>query len=522
MPSFAKKVFSELGKNDISFYCILTVLAVAIGGGFVFSLVVQITCFALLSVSFSYIFIKKSFEDKYALLALLPLIAACVSYFGADFQANVRISLIGLINATAAFFIIIYANGRNKENAIVTLVILGLWVSLLMFMQTFSGSGDIDRTLALNVNIVAGFLLLVYPLCFGFIEKNKYPQLFMLLAFVIFAAIAFTKSRSVIFAAYAVTLFYLFRLGNKSGFKIFFFAVSAIVAAGLLWAFFYKMNWASLGDRLIWWKTALAMFKDYPLFGAGFGNYSALYLVYRPEFSLGTLFAHNTFIQLLAETGIFGALSFFAAGYGVVRNAFKNRAANAENPYAAAASLSLIAFLLVNIGDYSFLVPSNMLVFFVISGILYKTETSARKNKYVACLILIPLFFTIYVFSALLTAERYYEQGNLFYNARDYENAAKLYKKAAGADVKNPEYWHQIAETEFELSKLAENPEKKYEFILGAIDNDLRAEKLYKHSSQIKAGLAYLYKVSGNEERAKEYAGLAREYDKFNPLYRMR
>ena len=76
-----------------------------------------------------------------------------------------------------------------------------------------------------------------------------------------------------------------------------------------------------------------------------------------------------------------------------------------------------------------------------------------------------------------------------------------------------------IAESEFEMSKLPENIDKSKEYVLRAIKNDLNAEKYYRHSSQLKFGLAYLYKISGDNERAQEYAALAGKYDKFNPYF---
>lgn len=515
MSLFLKKIFSQPTKNDISFYSILIAFAISAGGGFVFSLSVQVICFIILSLSFSYIFIKKSFDDKYALLIILPLIAACISYLGADFQANIRIPIIALINATSAFFIIIYANDKNKENILITLLIFGFLISLF----TFKGSFVSNKYLALNINIVAGFLLLVYPLCFGFIEKNKFPYLFMFLAFVIFAAIAVTKSRSVILSAYAVTFFYFFLFKKNTAFKILFFLITSALLTGLIFAFNYKTDWSSISDRLIWWKAAISMFKDYPISGVGFGNYSALCLTYRPEMSLNTMFTHNSFLQILAETGVVGIIAFIAAAYAVKRNVFINRENGVYDPYTKASLISLSAFLIVNIVDYSLLVPLNMLTFFIIAGIIYKTKTILRKNKKTASIILIPVFFAIYVFSMLLIAEHYYAEGNMFYNTGAYDKAIEMYEKAVIYDSKNPVYWHMIAESEFEMSKLPENIDKSKEYVLRAIKNDLNAEKYYRHSSQLKFGLAYLYKISGDNERAQEYAALAGKYDKFNPYF---
>jgi len=71
-------------------------------------------------------------------------------------------------------------------------------------------------------------------------------------------------------------------------------------------------------NRLALWTNTFEIFKDHPLLGVGKGNFKILYPLYAtkrikdPGFAaeLQPREAHNDYVQLLSETGLFGFLSF--------------------------------------------------------------------------------------------------------------------------------------------------------------------------------------------------------------------
>jgi O-antigen ligase len=73
------------------------------------------------------------------------------------------------------------------------------------------------------------------------------------------------------------------------------------------------------GDRLPMWKAAINIFKAYPIFGIGPGNYEKAIYQFLPisEFKEGLhhAHAHNMYLEILAELGIFGLLSFLFIFY---------------------------------------------------------------------------------------------------------------------------------------------------------------------------------------------------------------
>src|ERR1051325_11581190 len=108
------------------------------------------------------------------------------------------------------------------------------------------------------------------------------------------------------------------------------------------------------------------MFKDHPWCGIGLGNYPSAYLAYKVGAGQHTLFAHNFFLGLLAETGFLGVgglLFFFFTWFRSLRlhgDVLKER-----SPYLIGLCMVTL-FCLVNIGLEIFV---NLLVFWMFAGI---------------------------------------------------------------------------------------------------------------------------------------------------------
>jgi len=64
--------------------------------------------------------------------------------------------------------------------------------------------------------------------------------------------------------------------------------------------------------RLLLWITAWNYFVHSPLIGVGWGNFTDLYGFDIPILQPGMYAAHNTYLQLLAETGLLGFVAFFS------------------------------------------------------------------------------------------------------------------------------------------------------------------------------------------------------------------
>ncbi|HEX6290666.1 MAG TPA: O-antigen ligase family protein [Herpetosiphonaceae bacterium] len=79
-------------------------------------------------------------------------------------------------------------------------------------------------------------------------------------------------------------------------------------------------------ERMAHWQAGWRMYRAYPLFGVGVGNYNVAY----PDFfvapwSISQGHAHNYYIHTLAESGIFGLLSYLLLIGAMTREALRAR-----------------------------------------------------------------------------------------------------------------------------------------------------------------------------------------------------
>src|SRR5262249_30944621 len=102
---------------------------------------------------------------------------------------------------------------------------------------------------------------------------------------------------------------------NRRSFLTLLLSVLALAAALVIYKFAFTSQQPNLQEssRLRWWATGLNMFKSHPWLGVGLGNYPSAYLAFEVSPGLHTLYPHNYYIGLLAETGLigFGAALFF-------------------------------------------------------------------------------------------------------------------------------------------------------------------------------------------------------------------
>ncbi len=131
-------------------------------------------------------------------------------------------------------------------------------------------------------------------------------------------------------------------------------------------------------ERYYMWQTSLKMFSD-NIWGVGAGNWST---VYQSEYNVLTKFAdyphaHNTYIQMLCELGIFGFISFVLLifhSYRMARQSIKKCNQNYDSIIAYALILYSIVGMMFNHPLYN---NKTLFLFFTIIGIAI-----ASKRKY--------------------------------------------------------------------------------------------------------------------------------------------
>lgn len=129
----------------------------------------------------------------------------------------------------------------------------------------------------------------------------------------------------------------------------------------------------SADTRLHLWRETLSLIQAYPLFGCGLGGYESAFRKFQitlPAMSVD--FAHNDYLQFLAELGIIGfvILSTLLAVvfYQALRASVEQEPINGRC-LAIACVGSMIAILLHSVADFNMQIPANASVMAWISGI---------------------------------------------------------------------------------------------------------------------------------------------------------
>ncbi len=132
------------------------------------------------------------------------------------------------------------------------------------------------------------------------------------------------------------------------------------------------------------WRETTGLVKDYQLFGCGLGGYESVFMKYKTVAPMQTVdFAHNDYLQVLAEIGVFGfaagALFLFRILYSAIRETVY--ATSPDERYISIACLAaLTAISLHSFTDFNMYRNANALTVAWIAGIASTGLTRRRKT----------------------------------------------------------------------------------------------------------------------------------------------
>jgi len=250
----------------------------------------------------------------------------------ASLTGNLSGQLVGLVKAFGGFALFFIATQTVKELKDV-LVVAGAVIAtgFIQAVQTVipfvngAQAVSIDSRATGNLvdaNLFAGYLVLVIPLALalGFSLRERWtivPTAAVALVFV--AALVGTLSRSgwLGLVVGTVVLWVLFE-GRRWRIACVTGAVAASFVLLGAWGPISTRLGASdtgplqmLSDRTEVWGAAIGMLRDHPLFGVGIDTFQDFYPGYSGRDD-GLNHAHNLFLNVAAERGIFGLLAFAA------------------------------------------------------------------------------------------------------------------------------------------------------------------------------------------------------------------
>jgi len=296
----------------------------------------------------------ESFKPASSCLTLpigLFLVACVISISGSLFwQSSLRAFFTKTLEWFAIYFLVVEVFNRKKH----------VWTALIIFVFTaFSTAVDgLVQYYLTHRDVFMGYALTEgYRVTAGFSHANGLGAFFTMaipvtLSFAMIAWHSF-RLRAFLWAAFAVMVWaFLLTFSRASWFAVLasvlfmslFWLKKAIASRLIVLLFviclgmtgYFKLTTtaadqrlrpqnisASLGWRLAIWKDSLQMIKDRPFFGHGINSYMKLFQEYRRRRGgegggvYSPTYAHNSYLQLAAETGLAG-LSAFALILGTL------------------------------------------------------------------------------------------------------------------------------------------------------------------------------------------------------------
>jgi len=357
-----------------------------------FSYLVMMLLFVTPILRFSWDIGPKTFINIFTLALALIIINTYKLSFnklrlaaGMLFVAIVGVSSV--LNSSASFFtsdafiiadsvFLAYLSSSiakdDKRTLLIIPVLVGSVLSIIMLIKLMLAYSNIDNDFSsigvvfVNYNVIAGYLLMVLPLTLILWENST--ALGVSVSLVILCGLFATGCRTAIVISCISAGIILYARRNKGrGQWMPVLSVLALFAAASF-AIMSKPGFSeSFFNRLSWINTSTAMFVKNPFMGVGWGNFGSYYLAYKTGPGLNSLYAHNLLFQLLAESGLFGLVSFIWLIYSFFRQMIINRGGEGPNLYLPA-SLSVFSFLFYNLFDSGFYIPALKVLFFIILG----------------------------------------------------------------------------------------------------------------------------------------------------------
>jgi O-antigen ligase len=292
---------------------------------------------------------------------LLLIAAAVISIFFAQNKFRGIMAFYNILSAIFLFYI--WSNIRPRPwevEAILWAIMLSSFTQAMVPLVQHYWYG-VERPAGLNVNpnllagyLIIGFSLAISLLLYGEGRGTAFKLLVGAIAIFTGLAIVVTSSRGGILCAVVATVSLAV---FKRSWRI--FGILAICLGLLLLTpnpFSRRLSEMSKDilayKRINIWMSGLKMARDHILTGVGVGNYMDV----EPKYMTGikeaaaryarvAVFAHNEYIQSVAEMGIGGLIAFIGIGATIILSSWKliRRGKDDFTPFRVAATVALIA-----------------------------------------------------------------------------------------------------------------------------------------------------------------------------------
>src|SRR5882724_1694141 len=338
-----------------------------------------------------------------------------------------RMTVIALVFMLASFVLISNTFTTRKRMSVLSgfLVIYGLGMAIFALVQHFTWDGRfywLRPTLSTspfgpfaNHNHFAGYMELLIPLPIALViareGRGEIRLLYLFAAAMMGVAAVASLSRGGMISIAAGMMFIailgvrLRREKQLSRVTMFFsqavvmIAIMSVIAAGIFWIGADQVikrvtqgqaadsapgRETFLSSRGWIWRDTFSMIRANPILGVGLGAYETAFPIYsESDGSLRVPQAHNEYLQVAADAGIFGvliALWFIVAIFRTVSRGVRSR-----DPLLAGLALGsgggIFAMLVHSMFDFNLQIPSNALLFLLLVAVASNVAAAVPNEK---------------------------------------------------------------------------------------------------------------------------------------------
>ncbi len=313
------------------------------------AVLISIVAFAVLSIVMFSVVSSRYLDLRLKIPLLLFLDMAIITAMFTSGYVNISMGAFFFKTLEYLLIFIITVETINTRGRI-TNILIALSISALIvgfdgiyqqitgfdFLRHFPLYADVKVSAAFQFsNNLGTYLAAVIPIPVGLVlfkaADKKYRFILSALSLLLIICLLLSQARGAwlgfIFGFLFVSLF--------SGKKNFLLAVSFLiifaVSAGLfgnvyikeqIKSFAHLKTDQSTNDRMVMWKTALRMIADRPIMGQGLGTFMHSFEKFKPKSYHEIVYAHNCYLQMAAEIGIFGLLAFLWFILSLLRTAY--------------------------------------------------------------------------------------------------------------------------------------------------------------------------------------------------------
>lgn len=351
------------------------------------------------------------------LWVLAAYLAVCVA--SVIISSNPVLSIVGLICKTfeyALFFVMAsdIAQDLPTFRKGVTALLWAAWLVIayaffqewLIHRNSVSGLPAIDpiipRKLVYlqmvgpywNPNDLATFLMVVALVVIALVlgRRGRLPWSHGVLALLLLGCLIWTHSRGALLGFSAGLVLLLLVYGRtrgvwiKAGFGLTVFAALLLAQKGHL---LQVLSFSDIGsrERVVMWQVAWRMIQAKPVMGVGLNTFMFNYASYAGNPNDWPAYAHNCFLQVAAETGVFGLLAFCAflvCWFAVCWRSLKSVSSGhlpEDVSLLAGAVAGVVGFLVQSAFDTNLYVLRQATLFWTLAGVALGASCAAVRTS---------------------------------------------------------------------------------------------------------------------------------------------